>query len=449
MSWSKTSPTSATRPLAPRERFMTLVAQSAMPPGGEQHVIFSNCLFPAELTSERLIQLIPQFKAAWLALRFEHPSIASTLSTDCSSMSYTSPTSKQLQDEWLKQTFIIDESATTTHELRTRLRERASNSLTLAIRARAILLAQSHWKTDGRAVFMLGGRYLALSNEPLSKLGNLEWGTELERLVPSLAHIAGLSPEPPPHPTPELDQDAMDFLKVGAPKGQKLVAAPDAPCGDPRTEHILLSEEETKKIIEASRRRGFGFGSAVHAAAALYNLSIVDPSWSQKEYKYNVHRDLRGRLPAPWNGIASAAGEMVSSSVGAIPANSNFMTAALAMEKHGKEGFTDAKFALDEAMWTRILQILASVKPEDMDVPLDTIISSLGIVDRYFDNSKDIMAESVEMGGQGYTAMAGGWFYTYRGRLNMTISYNVGYRSPDSMQTYLTTVRAILERELL
>lgn len=449
MSWTKTSPSSAQRPVAPRERFMTLIAQSSVPPGGEQHVIFANCVLPAQFTAERLTQLIPQFKAAWLALRFEHPGIASTLSADASTLKYTTPDSPSSRDEWLQQTFIVDDTASTTHELRTRLRDRASNSLTLATRIGAIMLAQSHWKTDGRAIFMLGGRYLALCNEPLSKLEKLAWGSELDRLVPSLAHIAGLNPEPPQGATPTLDQDAMDFLKVGAPEGQTLSAPPDSPSGDPRTEIILLSEDETSKIIQASQARGFSFGSAVHAAAALYNLSIVDPSWSQKEYKYSVHRDLRNRLPAPWNGIASAGGEMVSSSAGAIPPNADFNAAALAMEKHGKEGFTEAKFALDEAMWTRILQILASIKPEDMKAPLDTIISSLGIVDQFFDTTKEIMAERVEMGGQGYTAMAGGWFYTYRGRLNMSIAYNVAYRSPESMQTYLKTVKAILERELL
>ena len=49
---------------------------------------------------------------------------------------------------------------------------------------------------------------------------------------------------------------------------------------------------------------------------------------------------------------------------------------------------------------------MASVKPEDMKPPLDTILCSLGIVDHFFATTKEITAERVEMGGQGYMAMA-------------------------------------------
>lgn len=450
MPWTRSTPTSATRPVAIRERLMTLVGASAVPPGGEQFVVTSTAILPDHFTPARLNEMIHLFKTAWLALRFEHPSIASTVSADGSSIEYSSPVSRQLQDEWLAKTFIIDDTARTTEQIRTRLRDRASSSVTLAPRARTIMLAMSHWKTDGRACIQLCGRYLDLCNEPLSKLGGKAWGTELDRLVPSLPELAGLTPEPPSlGENPAFDQDALDYLRVGAPDGQKLTAEPTAPSADPLTDHILLSQEKTKALVQACRARGIGFGSAVHAAAALHNLSLADPTWSQKEYRYGVHRDLRSRLPVPWDGIASAGGLMVSTSAATIPSGSDFMAVATILHKHGKYGYTDEKFALDEAKWSRVLEIIASTKSEDRKTPLDLPFSSLGIIDPFFERTKDVMAEHLEMGVQVYSAGAGGWAYTYQGRLNMTVSYNEAYRSRASMRNYLEAVKSTLERELL
>ncbi|KAJ5713478.1 uncharacterized protein N7483_010659 [Penicillium malachiteum] len=460
MSWSQVSENRWKRPGNGLEGFFHVMeSTSSSHCEGRQHfTIFSRLKIDIQSLATDL-EVQDKLRYAWKQLRYEQPQIAVT--TEGFDKIYEVPDEAGIES-WLDRTFIVsdvidgdvigNEGATIKQATLYYLPE-----------ASQLVLRAAHSIIDGVGTILLWDSYLtALFNpNPNLKFGS---GEECLRLPPSLDVALG-HPETLPEETVakgmELFGEAVSLMPGVGPVN-KVGTVPSGPSQRRESEY---SKKTTKAIVEACKQNGYSVTAAIHAAFVLTIVKHADPAQlsDPKSSKYVTVNsfNLRSHLPESYSQFAAAVYYTTWPLIVDRPDKFKFEELVRLIDEKYKTSFNDnpENIALCGAVNNALCDIVKT--PEFWAAPpsRDALVSSLGIVERYLqqsytpadeaspDNKNGITKVTVEDFKFGTETILGQsmlFLYTFRDRLRVVFGFNEAYEDESHVQTYLEDMQSIL-----
>ncbi|KAK8859272.1 hypothetical protein PGQ11_010006 [Apiospora arundinis] len=468
MSWMETENREGVygRPIGENEDFIKLVGDAGLQlPYKREGWAINSTATVVPTGSFESADLAALFRRAWGYLRFQHPSLAAELvpssGVATTFLLYHVPASGAALDAWVDRTFRVAADASSSADVIPTFRPSPYANLVWIPRSGELLLHTSHWRTDGVGVLLLLDALLALASDPtLADPASLAWGTETERLAPSVEVAAAM----PAMPTPEIKERATAlsgtfahaFGAIGIPY---LGDADTLPAGT-RSATLTFDKEETKNIIAACKQLGFSVHVAVHASVAGANYALADETErARKHYTSTVRFSLRPYVSAPDSTPASAAGLYTTGWVKRVEPEMSWAERTRSYADEYKKGITREFLEAHREYATQLAAMLRGLKaPGEGDVvpppPSDMDISSVGVVDdkmvrkSYGTSQAGFEVKSVGLGVEILTRQGTTFVWTFREQLNLSVAYNEAYHSEEQMQEFVRTVRLELLKGL-
>lgn len=333
MTWTETQPGLWQRPIGENESMIKMIGDAGRGSGKDVWSISATACFAASVEPKPLTQAL---RDGWTALRFRHPSIATT--TDGDTLQYHVPDAQQLT-RWLDETFIVVRGEPSVDRILGTLPPRAFVCCYYLEDAREVVLQLSHWRTDGIGAFYLLG---ALFNATIEHLTDdpyqLGWGQETVRLVPSVEWALKL----PTRPTQAIEMATKEYLNtLGHAHGALgIPSQPTAATHAARLPTICFSVDQTTKLLSACSERGIRFESALHASvtAAAYSIAGPTAGSENKHHTSTLRHSLRPHLPAPYHGVAGAAGLYTAAYFVKVPGSQSWLDNARYYETEYAKG---------------------------------------------------------------------------------------------------------------
>lgn len=343
--WKETSPGRWERDIDEAEQFYASLAKNYE---GSGRTFFAMTGFISlsidipEDTTRPIIEerLIEALRRAWLALRYDHPTIASWVEYDrlqkkCKKVYVTFPASalESQQRHWLERTFCIISDGRTGHEWCNSdppvphqptlflLTPPSSEDKGRVLR-RDLILRAHHDIIDGIGTLHLLNNLLAhaarVYAQSPSSYQPPSFGTEWQNLSPPLHRAANIPPSPTPEQTTRLahdtvqnnalkqpDDDTVELLTVPFKRGTQL------PGKHQRVARTLRADRSSLRLLAACRARGVTVTHAYHAAIAMCVRDLqerVNPAGPRRvRYVNYCLVDLRKRCQSPFDSARHAA----------------------------------------------------------------------------------------------------------------------------------------------
>ena len=469
MAWNKVSPTRLERPLGETEQLVWLIGMSTIATGRDEWHLFVTAQLRFGSNSDRFSeQQVALLKHAWKRLRFQHPSIAAV--TDGAVVAYEIPDSGGLET-WVEQTCIVEEGMVEAEEIMATERPCDQMLLHVIPRGRRIILSTVHWRSDGRGMPQLLNDFLANLNFPATNDGAdvLGWGSETSRLCTCLEVAARMTDSVSPEDNIRIKSMATQLLK-GSPALQiSCLGAAATPPGIPRRCLHTLTSEKTAALIAACKARDFTVTAAVHAAIAIMNIHNATPDSKELEYRSSIRRDLRDRLPQCTLGndnqpTASAAALFNTATIINLPPNETWVELARRLTNEYRSGYPDDIFHLHRVYYAQLVSSIkeaavsgtqAAARAADVD------ISSIGLIENLVqhdylayggdedkDGAVEVEVENFTLSVNTISRQAAVFVFTFRGCLNLYLTYNEAFHSKEAMTAFSRGVEDVLVTEL-
>ncbi|KAK7912069.1 hypothetical protein PG985_014550 [Apiospora marii] len=450
MAWKQTDVKGMySRPMGENEYFIKLVGDAGpqQPQGPKrEHWAMNAMATIAPTGSLESSDLAPLFRRAWAHLRFQHPSLAVEVAPppDDTRLTYTVPADGAALEAWVDETFIVAADASSSADVISTFEPSPYAKLVWIPRSGELLGHTTHWRTDGVGLGLLLVGLLALaSGPPLADPASLAWGTEIERLAPSVEEAAAM----PTESTPELKQRAAALVGTFA----HALGAIGIPCqGDAatppagtRSALLTLDEEETKRATAACRQLGVSMSAAVHASVAGANYALADEAdRDKKHYSSTMRFGLRPHLSAP----AAAAGLYTTGWMARVEAGMSWGERVRSYADEYGKGITRDFIDAHREYAAQLGAMLRTLKPGGGPSPSDVDISNMGVVDKmvptfYGTPQAGFDVKAVGGGVEILSRQGIVYVWTFRGRLNLSVNYNEAYHSDEQMRNFVRAVR--------
>jgi hypothetical protein len=320
-----------------------MIGDAGQASGKDVWSISATACFTASVEPKPLAQAL---RDGWAALRFWHPSIATTADGD--TLHYRVPDVQQLT-HWLDETFTVLQGELTVDHILGTLPPRPLACCYYLEHDGAVILHLSHWRTDGIGAFHLLG---ALFNATVQHLRDdpyrLPWGDETVRLVPGVEEALKLPTEPTEaiHTATSMYLSTLGFAKgalgITRPLDLGDELEPMAATKATRLPTLSFSPDQTAELLSACSQRGLRFESALHASVTAAACSVEGPTAAsdQKHHTTTLRHSLRPHLPAPYHGEAGAAGLYTAGYFVKVPTTQSWLDNALYYESEYAKGPT-------------------------------------------------------------------------------------------------------------
>lgn len=453
MPWLEVSTGHYQRPIGENEKFIKAVGDRAHSSDREHWSI--TCSVSFVLRGSRSSEedtLSVQLRSGWKALRFEHPSIASTAEKE--TLDYLVPDNDSLQ-KWAEETFFIHDAKMTTDNLIASFKPHPSFTAHYLPGSSQIVLHTAHWRTDGLGALQILNAFF----EEWSKVteidpAELPWGQEVERLVPSVEEVLSL----PVIATPEIEAAAEQYISTLAyAKGAVGLSykgdESTLPSGT-RSARLRLSETDTKVISEACKSRGIGILSAVHASVAAITYVGASESSKNKHYSSTIRLSLRPHLPKPYSSARSASGLYTGGYFCKVPASQSWKKNSEQYDDEYRRGVT-IDFLRARRQYALRVQDLQRKAPAPAEGPPPSEIDISSVDDAellvnpiHRSGNGSIHIVDVSVGVETLTRQMYCFVWTFRGQLDFNLVYNEAYYDADFAEELLGKLKEVLQREL-
>ena len=458
MSWNETAPGFYQRPLGGTEK-ITLSAIAAERPSSREPIQI-HCIadFAAPNPSDKVAQA---FKDAWRALRLlKSPDIATTFGDGYKC--YKVPSSQEL-DAWLNTTFTVAQTGTPVQTAIRVMQLRLEWLPVCYILPQptqggsfkgSIILFISHWRTEASGAFKIINQLFDYASDLLNgtstreALSNHTLGSEIHLLTPALEDILMPNQQSIPEAKTRVEKHFAEYNSklpsVDFPIQGSLSAVPSYVKLNQR----IYSPASTSTLVRACKAKGITVTSAVHSAYLGVVWRVAELGKRNRSYASVMPAQVRKRLPTSSplreQGCWSAAQMLMLTA----PAGQDFLTRARGLRQ--QYGLADQKTWLYEDMREVSEQIVkdsANMPSEPLALPYFT---SIGLLDGdvIVPEHRGMKIENVTVWADptGPGIVLGLW--TFRGRLNIQISWNVAFHGDDQIQEVMDMIDKMLAVEL-
>lgn len=454
MPWSETQPKIYERPIGENEKFIKLVGDKAHPLGREHWSVTSKAAFKLNQNLDKS-ELARKCREAWVALRFEHSSIASLSEGD--TLVYNVSDGEALET-WANESFFVHEEGISINDLVVSLKPSRYVEAHLLLAEPAIVLHFAHWRTDGYGALHLINAYLEqLSSIIGRKMGKLAWGEEVSRLVPSVEEVLKL----PEEAAPEVIEAAKKYLSTAAlhrgAVGLETSEGVDAgtlPRGT-RSTRLHFTPAETKAIQDACKARNISLDAAVHASCAAVTYSGAASDAKEKPYTSTMRFSLRPHLPEPYGSTAFAAALYTGGYMKQMPASQSWSENAEQYSTEYQVGVTPEFLQSRRQYAKEVLKVLQQVPPPPMPVTTEVDVSSVGDAEKLVSVRHDgangdavLEVQDVSVGVETLSRQVYCFFWTFRGQLEFNLIYNEAFYDASRVSQLVMRLKKILLSEL-
>lgn len=457
MAWAETKPGIHQRPLGDNEKFIKLIGDRAHALGREHWSVTSKATF--ELTKPvGQSELTRLCYIAWIALRFKHPSIAST--ADDETLTYVVPDQDSLR-AWANETFISHTADVSTDDLIATLTPSRYATAHLVTAESAILLHLPHWRTDGYGALHLLNEYLnqlaytITGRTPL--IDKLQWASETSRLVPSLEEALKL----PAKATPEVEQSAKEYLSTAALLQNAVgvevpidIEPKTLPRGT-RSARLRLTEAETQALLQACKAKEISLEASVHATCGAVTYTGAAAAARDRPYTSTMRFSLRPHLPRPYNGPQGAAGLYTAGYMIQVPSSQSWSENAKQYSAEYTSGVTPDFLTCRREYGKKALEMLRQTSPPPPPLSSEIDISSVGDAETLVfashtggDSRFVLEVRDVSMGVETLSRQMYCFLWIFHGQLEFNLVYNEAFHSAVGASELVRRMRRILIIEL-
>ena len=450
MAWSKVSPGRYQRHIGENEKFIKAIGDHAHAAGREHWSITAKASFRLA-EPLKADELSAKFRQAWKALRFEHPSIASTAEDE--TLNYIVPSIDALES-WSKETFFVHDGKLSADDLIASFKPCSYVTAHYLSESSELILHTAHWRTDGFGALQLVnaffGAYTALPDRnPL----DLPWGQEVERLVLSIEETLNL----PQEATPEIKNAADQYISTLAhAKGAVgVVYRGDnsmLPLGT-RSARLHLSQSTTLAISEACKMRNLSVLSAVHASVAAITYDGAPTGSKDKHYTSTMRFGLRPHLPEPYGRARYASGLYTGGYMFKVPASQSWAQKADLYNEEYRRGVTQEFLLARRHYALKVQDLMRKPPPTSNPPPSEVDISSVGNADLLVSPIHKAGHDSLEIldvsiGVETLTRQMYCFVWTFRNQMEFNLVYNEAYYDAAFPMELLSNLKSVLEVEL-
>ncbi|KAK3167990.1 hypothetical protein OEA41_004436 [Lepraria neglecta] len=413
-------------------------------------------------------------KEAWKTLRTELPTLG--VLPDGPAHKVYKVLDAQGEQDWLDQTFFVEPHGKTSDEVIAR-EPNDFPSLYFLPSSSEVVFVCSHWRIDAVGTnWVLDRLFTHLAMPPATPHS----APSLDAVSPALEEAVG-APDPW---TEEQENYARSFIqsfRENSFPNDRMRYNGDAKTlpGNPARQTLIFDPTSTASLVAACKAHEISVTAAVHSALAqtvfaLADSDVREPRREKHDYTCATSINLRPKLPRPYNTRAHAAQTYVMGVGCRVRRDSSFADAAKALTLHYKVAYNDElvlqslrpiyKFNSDATPAQQKGGSVATAEGPTHALPTPVspppppsgiTISSLGVVDNYLtgeyggqDGAAAVRVREYHFGIDMMTRQMIMYVGTFRGRLQLSISYNSGYYDPDVPLDVLRRVKGELEKGL-
>ena len=450
MAWSKVGLDRFQRRIGENERFIKAIGDRAHAIDREHWSITARASFQVA-EPQKADELCAKFRLAWKALRFEHPSIAST--ADEETLNYVVPDSSTL-DTWSDETFFVHNGKVTADNLIASFKPSPYTTAHYLYESSEFILHTAHWRTDGfGALQLLNAFFDVFTALAYRNIVDLPWGQEVERLVPSIEEALNLPEEAAPDIVAAADRYISTLTHTKDAVGVSFRGDESTlPCGT-RSARVCLSASTTAAISEACKERDISVLSAVHASVAAITYDGAPVHSKNKHYTSTMRFGLRPHLPEPYDTPQVASGLYTGGYMIKIPASQSWSENANQFNKEYNHGIT-TEFLLARRAYALKVQDLMRKPPSIGSPPPSGVdISSVDnaellVAPVHKSADRDLEVLNVSIGVETLTRQMYCFVWTFRNQMEFNLVYNEAYYDADFPNELLSKLKEVLEAEL-
>ncbi|KAI4127465.1 MAG: hypothetical protein LQ338_003188 [Usnochroma carphineum] len=457
MAWKETKPGTHQRPLGDNEKFIKLIGDRAHAVGREHWSVTSKAKFELTQPLEES-ELTRLCYIAWIALRFKHPSIAST--ADAETLTYVVPDQDSLR-AWAGETFISHAADVSTDDLIATLTPSRYATAHLVTAECAILLHLPHWRTDGYGALNLLDEYLDrlayTITEGASSIDEMQWASETSRLVPSLEEALKL----PAKATPEVEQSAKKYLSTAA-LFQDAVGVEVPVDVEPKTlprgtrsARVRFTEAETQALLQACKAKHISLDASIHATCCAVTYTEAAAAAQDRPYTSTMRFSMRPHMPRPYNGPQGAAGLYTGGYMIQVPAFRSWTENAKQYNTEYRLGVTPDFLNCRREYGKKALEMLSQKPPPPAPLSSEIDISSVGDAEKLVfachmgsDSRCVLEIRDLSIGVETLSRQMYCFLWTFRGQLEFNLVYNEAFHSADQASQLVQRMRKVLMTEL-
>ena len=457
MAWAETKPGTHQRPLGDNEKFIKFIGDRAHALGREHWSVTSKATFELTepLEQSKLTRLCC---IAWIALRFKHPSIAST--ADDETLTYVTPDPGSLR-AWAGETFISHTADISSDDLIATLTPSKYATAHLVTAESAILLHLPHWRTDGYGALHLLNEYLDQLASTITggapSIDVLQWGSETTRLVPSLETALKL----PAQANPEVEQSAKHYLSTAAlfrdAVGVEVsvdVEPKTLPRGT-RSARLRFTQAETQAVLRACKAKQISLDASVHATCGAVTYTGAAVTAQDRPYTSTMRFSMRPYMPPPYDGRQGAAGLYTGGYLIQVPAFQSWSENAKQYSTEYRLGVTPEFLNCRREYGKKALELLSQKPPPPTPLSSEIDISSVGDAEELVavrhtgGNSQRVLeVYDLSIGVETLSRQMYCFLWTFRGQLEFNLVYNEAFHSADQASQLVQRMRKVLMAEL-
>lgn len=458
MSWSERSPGLYERPLGAVERLMIPAVDTPHAIAREPVRIHAF----ADLTVRHPIQaLVVALRQAWTAMRLLHsPDIATTFGDGCKR--YQAASDEEL-DAWQHKTFRVAPMGTAVEEVVREMQQRLEPLPVLYLVPREIeagllrcslVLFISHWRTEATGAFKVIDQLvdyaadLLVGNRTQAALSAHSPGSETRLLTPTLEDIT-MPGQPSSAASVARIQAAFAAFSSHHPvldfaiKGNR-DAAPSHMAQNQR----IYTPASTRQLVAACKKQGISVTAAIHAAYLDAVWQQADGDRKTRPYASIMPTQVRTRLSATSPYRAQGCWNAAQMLLLSTPAHQEYLSRARSL--HAQYGLATDETWLHEDMRALSEETLAYLTRTPIQTDALPFITSMGLLDGNVivpsHGPLEIEQVSVWADSLGLGIVFGLW--TFRGKLNLQISWNVAYHTDAQVQQTMDLIDSVFAAQL-
>ncbi|PVH94019.1 hypothetical protein DM02DRAFT_466179, partial [Periconia macrospinosa] len=413
-------------------------------------------------------------KEAWKLLRTELPTLG--VVADGPSHRIYKVLDAQGEQDWLRKTFFVEPPGKTSNEIIAREPGELPTVHWLPSTSE-VVFSCSHWRIDALGTNWIVDRLLALIANP-----------DQVQPVPQTVDSISLALEDAYGSTHSCSPEQEAFARAHVARfrensfpNDRLPYKGDAssPPGNSVRATMVFNPATTAALIAACKAHDITITTATMSALgqAVFGLADIDkrePRREKHDFTFATSVNVRPKLQPPYHTRAHATQTYVAGTGCRVRRGASFLESAQALHKHFQETYAD----------DRILQSLRAVYRFNSDAtpvnqkeregvnattttatqppstpalpPSNITISSLGIIDKYVageygqgtEGTPLVRVRDYHFGIEMMTRQMVTYVGTFRGRLQVSISYNEGYYDEDVPKDILRRIKEALAEGL-
>lgn len=427
--WTKTSAVTYERAFDEFEKFFLFIAGNGQGRPDRQNWLPTTAI---KLSIEQ-VDIVEDVKAAWKALRYDHPGYAALIQDG--RWTYTIADEQELAS-WMEETFVVHDGPQTASRLFPF--DEGSRRVVLHVlpHTQELALQAPHTHVDGIGMTTFFDHLLRHIVNP-SPTSPPAWGTEASNLTPMLsftAHIPSMSPSQ----KALWDTNLQAYLHA-LPTVRLHNENKGSPATKTTMQYLRFSRAETAAVVGRCKDLGFSVTAAAQAAIS-HAARIHGQTLDQRTHATLAIYDARGYIDAAEYPHAGLVGPHTFAMPTVFPIEESFAeTARKAYEIFRRYKTEDDMLRACSPLWgSEIPAIMGAPLPPGMPVMADLQLSSLGVMDKYLKN--------VYAGERGRVRVRDLWvslemlspnvaveMWTFDGRLTVMPIYNERFHRPESV----------------